>query len=159
MPINKATGFDDELKELLGKGSYSIFMADSLEELAGKIKVNPDALKRTVDEYNIACETGRDEVFNKKARYLRPIKQPRFYASKQVSAPPQNWEGIRVNYKTEVLTEDYDVIPGLYAAGTDAMCNIYTDIYPIILPGTAFGFCINSGRMAAESALEYIKSK
>lgn len=158
MPINKATTFDEEFKEMLERGSDNVFMADSIEELAVKTGVKPDVLKNTIDEYNTACTTGRDEIFNKKARYLRPIKTPKFYANKQVNPPVQNCEGIRINYKTEVLTEDWEVIPGLYAAGTDAMCNIYTDMYPIILPGTAFGFCINSGRMAAESAVEYIRS-
>jgi len=158
-PLSKATDFDSELKQILDRGSDRIFMADSLEELADKTGVNPNALQKTVDEYNHACETGRDEIFNKNPRYLRPVKQPRFYASKIIGgAPGVLWEGIRINYKTEVLTEDFEVIPGLYAAGTDAACNIYYDTYPNVLPGNGMSFAINSGRIAGENALEYIKS-
>jgi fumarate reductase flavoprotein subunit len=49
------------------------------------------------------------------------------------------------------------VIPGLYAAGGDMICNLYKDIYPNILPGNAMGFALSTGRIAARSALEYIK--
>lgn len=66
--------------------------------------------------------------------------------------------GIKINHKTEVMTEDFNVIPGLYAIGMDAAYNIYYDIYPNILPATAMGFPIISGRMAAENALSYIKA-
>ena len=65
--------------------------------------------------------------------------------------------GIKINYKTKVMTEKYEVIPGLYAAGVDANA-LYGDSYPLGLPGNTAGFAINSGRMAAENALEYIKS-
>jgi fumarate reductase flavoprotein subunit len=156
-PITKASNFDAELKQLLDQGAGNIFVANSLEELASKTGIGLNGLRKTIDEYNKACETGRDEAFNKNPRYLRPVKKPRFYASK-VAGDTRIWGGIRINYKTEVLTRDYEVIPGLYTAGMDAACEIYSDTYPFILPASAMGFAINSGRMAAESALEYIKS-
>jgi len=48
--------------------------------------------------------------------------------------------------------------PGLYAAGDDAN-SIYGDSYSFVLPGNTMGFALNSGRIAAENAMEYIKSK
>jgi fumarate reductase flavoprotein subunit len=63
--------------------------------------------------------------------------------------------GIRINENTEVLTRDEEVIPGLYATGNDSV-GLYGDSYDLWLPATAFGFAINSGRIAAESALRYI---
>jgi fumarate reductase flavoprotein subunit len=50
------------------------------------------------------------------------------------------------------------MIPGLYAAGTDA-CSIYGDTYVFILPGNTMSFALNSGRIAGENAAEYIKSE
>ena len=74
-------------------------------------------MQRTVEEYNKACETGRDELFNKNPRYLRLVKQPRFYAARFFPAGYGTLGGIKINHKTEVLTKDCEVIPGLYAAG------------------------------------------
>jgi fumarate reductase flavoprotein subunit len=121
--------------------------------------VNKAAFLKTIEEYNEACQTGRDNAFGKAARYLRPVEQPRFYASKRVGMPGGKPEGIRINYRTEVLTKEHETIPGLYAAGMDTACNIYYDLYVNYLPGNAYGWALNSGRMAAENALEYIKSK
>jgi fumarate reductase flavoprotein subunit len=158
-PITKAVGLDDELKQVIEQGSDTVFVADSIEELAGKTGINLDGLKKTINEYNKACETGRDESFNKKPRYLRPVKQPKFYASsRQLMFGPGSPEGIKINHRAEVLTKDFEVIPGLYAAGIDAACNIWRDVYVNVLPGNALGWALNSGRLAAKNALEYIKS-
>lgn len=161
VPITDARDFDAELKQILDRGSKNIFVADSIEDLAAKTGIELDSLRRNLDEYNRMCETGRDTYFNKNIRYLRPVKQPKFYVNKRVGIGPMDsrvWEGIRINHKTEVLTKDFEVIPGLYAAGIDASCNVYRDVYPMILPGTAMGFALGEGRIAAESAAEYIKT-
>jgi len=65
--------------------------------------------------------------------------------------------GIKINDMTQVLTEEFDVIPGLFAAGTDAnsVCN---PDYVFVLPGNTLGFAVNSGRMAGRNAVDYIKA-
>lgn len=153
----KIENFEDKLKNLIDGGYKYAFMANSIEELAAKTGIDAANLKKTVEEYNHACENGRDTLFNKKARYLRPIKNPPFYAGRHFPGAYGSLGGIKINYRTEVLTKNFDVIPGLYAAGTDA-CSIYGDSYVFIFPGNTMGFALNSGRMAAENALEYIKT-
>ncbi len=81
--------------EILDKGSENIFVANSLEELAAKTRIDQDALLITIDEYNKACDTGRDELFHKKPKYLRAIKQPKFYAG--------SLGGIRTNERVKKL--------------------------------------------------------
>jgi fumarate reductase flavoprotein subunit len=71
--------------------------------------------------------------------------------------PVRSPGGIKINYKTEILPKDHEPIPGLYAVGVDSNA-IYGDSYIFILPGNTMGFAINSGRMAGENAVEYIKS-
>ncbi len=156
--ITEAKHFDTELNRILSKGSDTFFKADSLEELAHRTGIDLQGLRKTVEEYNLACETGRDEIFHKKARYLRPVKTPNFYAKMNRVAGYGLPDGIKTNDRTEVITKDFDVIPGLYAIGADAFCNIHREIYPNVLPANALGFCFNSGRMAAENALEYLKT-
>jgi fumarate reductase flavoprotein subunit len=154
----KIYNFDAEFQQALDQGVEGIFMADSLEELAGKTGIRLDTLLETVAEYNKACATGRDELFHKNPRYLRPVKHPKFYAAKlSTHGTFGSLGGIKINYKTEVLDKDFEVIPGLYAAGSDAN-SIYGDTYIFILPGNTLGFALNSGRIAGENAAEYVKS-
>lgn len=157
MPSAKISDFDAEIKKAIERGNPSIFMADSLDELASQTGINVDNLKKTIEEYNVACETGRDEIFHKRPLYLRPVKQPKFYAGKAIPGGYGSLGGIKINHRCEVVTEEQDPIPGLYAAGTDAN-SIFADSYIFVLPGNTMGFALNSGRMAGENATLYIKS-
>jgi fumarate reductase flavoprotein subunit len=158
-PSEKLENLDAELTKIieLSQQNCFYFMADSIEELATKTGINLPAFKKTLAEYNQACETGRDELFHKKPKYLRSVKQPRFYAGKLFPGGYGSLGGIKINYKTEVVTKDHEPIPGLYAAGTDA-CSIYADSYVFILPGNTMSFALNSGRIAGENAARYVKS-
>ena len=49
------------------------------------------------------------------------------------------------------------MIPGLYAAGVDAN-SLSGDTYIFILPGSTFGFAVNSGRIAGENAGQYVNN-
>jgi len=153
----KLSDLDADIKRALETGHENIFAADSLEELAAKTEINPEGLKNTIKEYNQACDTGRDKVFFKNAKYLRPVRQPKFYAGRLFAGSLGSLGGIKINYKSEVLAKNKQVIPGLYAAGNDAN-TIYGDTYCFYLPGNTFGFAVNTGRFAGESAAEYVKS-
>lgn len=158
MPTTKIdrAAYEAEIKNIIDNGSNMVFIADSIKELAAKTGIDPVGLKNTLKEYNKCCETGRDTIFNKKARYLHPVQRPRFYASRTFGSTGTP-EGIKINYKTEVLAKDFTLIPGLYAAGMEVASNLYKDIYPNILPGNAMGFSLGTGRIAAENAVKYIK--
>lgn len=155
--VTKAEKLGAIIKENIAQGNENVFMADSIEELAQKTGVDPDGLKETVKEYNVACETGRDEIFHKDTRYLKPVKQPPFYAARFFPSAYGTLGGIKINHKTEVVGKDFKVIKGMYAAGVDANA-IYGDSYVFVLPGNTLGFAINSGRMAGENAAGYIKT-
>ena len=142
---------EDATQGALAQGYQHVFKADSIEDLAGKMGIGPDALAYTVDEYNGLCERGWDELFEKNHEYLQPISKPPFYACRYFPAAYGTLGGIRINYKAEVLDADRNPIPGLYAAGLDA-CTIYGDSYPFILPGNTMGFTLNTGRIAGENA-------
>lgn len=157
MGTSKLTNFNARVKSKIESGFPFIFMADSIEELAAKTGIDAANLKKTVEVYNKACETGRDTVMAKNERYLKPIAKPPFYAGKHFPGAYGSLGGIKINYRTEVVTQDFEVIPGLYAAGTDA-CSIFGDSYVFILPGNTMGFALNSARIAAENALAYIKT-
>lgn len=157
-PFLSLEDFDQKIQDSIDKGNESIIFADSLDELAEKAGINRDRFVKSVERYNQACAKGYDDLFYKTHRYLRPIAEPRYYAFKLFPSAYGSLGGIKINYKTEVLDKNWNKIPGLYAAGTDAN-TIYGDSYVFVLPGNTMGFAVNSGRMAGENAAEYIMSE
>ena len=147
-------GFDEGLEKAIAKGNPYVFKADTLEELAEKAGIDKERFLQTVEEYNHFCDT-RDAQFGKRHDYMKPIRKAPFYAAKQFPGAYGSLGGIKINHNTEVLTQEFEVIPGLYAAGTDT-CTIYGDSYMFLLPGNSMGYCLNTGRMAGEHAAAYI---
>ena len=146
--------FDEMWSRDLAAGYEPLAQADTIEELAERAGIDAGGLRSTVEAYNRSCEEGYDEIFEKDRAYLRPIGRGRLYCCRQNVGAYGSLGGILINHKTEVMTGDYRVIPGLYAVGTDA-CNIYGDSYPFILSGNTMGFCLNSGRIAGENAVDF----
>jgi hypothetical protein len=99
--------------------------ADSIVELALKMKIDPRALVDTIERYNKFCETGKDLDFGKSAQMLVPIKKAPFYAifCNRWSQSTKGRNGIAVNSRFQVLDAKGEVIPGLYAAGDG--CTIF----------------------------------
>ena len=150
-------GLLDELKELQTNGCPdTIWMADTIEELAEKIGLDPDTLAETLDEYNDACDCGIDELFAKDVEDLRPITgKGGFIAVECRPGAYGTIGGVKVNAKMQVLDNNCKPIPGLYSAGTD--CNtIYGDSYNFTLPGNSMGFAVNSGRLAGDGIEDYL---
>ena len=101
------------------------------------------------------CDENVDSYFEKEHKYLTPIRKGPFYALKFYIGAYGTLGGIRINHHLQVLTEEGKVIPGLYAVGTDS-CAIFGDTYPFTLGGNTMGYCLNSGRMAADYIAESI---
>ncbi|MGN0466331.1 MAG: FAD-dependent oxidoreductase [Lachnospiraceae bacterium] len=143
--------FDEQWNRDLEAGYEPIAQADTIEELAEMIGIDVEGLVEQVQEYNDMCDLGYDEIFEKDRAYMQPIEKAPFYVCRQNVGAYGSLGGVKINHKTQVLTQDAKVIPGLYCAGTDA-CNIFGDSYPFILSGNTMGFCLNSGRIAGENA-------
>ena len=156
-PGTRLTDFEDEWKTATEQENPNLFEANSIEELATKIGVNPEVLKATLDEYNGFCEKGHDDLFAKDPKYLRPLKGPKFYAIRCWRVFLSTIGGIKINHRMEVVDKDDEPIPGLYAGGNDAG-GLYGDSYDVFATGGALGFAFNSGRIGARNALEYIGS-
>jgi len=99
--------------------------ADTLAELALKMKVDPRTFVDTIERYNKFCETGKDLDFGKSAQMLKPIKTPPFYAifGHRWSQCTKGRNGVAVNSKFQALTPKGEVMPGLYAVGDG--CTIF----------------------------------
>ncbi|URS74496.1 FAD-binding protein [Clostridium autoethanogenum] len=156
-PADAFLAVDGEIAKAVEQGYESYFEARTVEELAKKLNIDAEKLQDTIDEYNEACETGVDTKFHKKQAYLHPITgKGKYLVGKFYLGAYGTIGGVRINKYCEVLDESFNPIEGLYSAGTDAN-TIYGDSYNFTLPGNSMGFAINSGRMAGESAAEYIE--
>jgi len=154
-PPGKRLNIGEALKEALETKAPDVYAANSVEELAGEIGLNPTVLKATVEEYNGFCAKGHDGLFAKNPKYLRPLKGPKFYALKSNLVFLGTLGGIKINHKMEVVDKKENPIPGLYAGGMDAG-GIYGDSYDVITCGGTLAFGVNSGRIAGKNALKYI---
>jgi fumarate reductase flavoprotein subunit len=126
-------------------------ISDSWGSIAQWMGITPQTLRAAVDEYNSFCDKGYDPVFNKDPKHLIPLKTPPFYAIRIVTAYIGTIGGIKINHHMEVLNSRDDPIPGLYAAGVD-VGGWEPETYNSFLPGSSFGFSLNSGRIAGENA-------
>ncbi len=153
-PGTKKQKLRDTLKAEEKRGRAKI--AKTFEELAEWIGCKPEVLKATMDEYNNYCENKRDDKFSKFPRYLRSISTPPFYAVKGHACIVTTLGGIKINDNMEVLNEEFDVVPGLYAGGDLAEGVQNGSSYAYQFVGGTLSFAVNSGRIAAMSAAEYI---
>lgn len=121
--------------------------ADTIEELAEKIDVDPKTLKETVDHYNEMMRAGKDTEQGRKTGLGEVIKAP-FYAAKTVPATCDTAGGLTINTKSQVLDLWKKPIPGLYAAGSTTSGwrgKIYQG------SGTAISTAICFGRIAGRN--------
>jgi fumarate reductase flavoprotein subunit len=149
----KMPDIDTALRAEAGKGRVRI--AETWQEMAGWIGADPAVLEKTVARYNALCERGYDEDLGKDRRYLRPLRRPPFYAIRGIATILDTIGGIRINERMEALDAGNRPVPGLYAAGV-ITSGWESDAYCSELSASAFGFAVNSGRIAGENAASYI---
>lgn len=156
-PGCKLCDLDEKLEHFLALNSKEFFGANSIEELARKMEVDPQVLKTTVERYNTFCAQRYDVEFAKDPEYLIPLNGPRFYAAKARTCFLGTMGGIKINHKTEAVDEYGTPIAGLYAAGLDAG-GLHAESYSMRdTSGIASAFAIISGRIAGENAARYLK--
>jgi len=145
----KMPGLRKALKAESNKGRVKI--SNSWDGIAKWIGADPRVLKETVAQYNAFCQQGYDEHFAKKRRYLIPLSTGPFFAIRGLSVLLDTIGGIRINERMEVLDTRHKIIPGLYAAGV-VTSGWESETYCSALSASAFGFAINSGRIAGRNA-------
>lgn len=150
-PGTRLQGLREIMEGAKERGNPNIIAADSLAELAAGMGVGEDRLRGTFDDYNLACDRGRDPFYAKDAKHLFPVQGPRVYAIRCSLGFLSTLGGIKIDHRTQVMDANDDVIPGLYAAGVDAG-GLYGDSYDLCAPGSTLGFALTSGRIAGRNA-------
>lgn len=160
-PADVLEDFDQTIEELTRKGNTCLFSGETIEELCEKTGIWCENLKESIHRYNELCEREEDLDFGKNSFFLNPIKKGKFYAVKMFPTMYGTIGGIKVNEKLEVVDQHQIPISGLYAAGYDANGCLGAPVpdYTMSTPGLTFGFALNSGRIAGESAAKYVNEK
>lgn len=156
-PMDK---LEEEWQQLLDSNSEYLFQADTIEELASAMGLEPNAqavLKKTFDNYNSYCATGKDLEFAKAKEHLNSLDNGgKLYAAEIFNGYFTTVGGIKVNQYTEVLAENGEVIKGLYSGGSDAG-GLYGDTYDVArAAGSQASWAVNSGRIGAKYAAKYL---
>lgn len=139
----------------IADGADCLFLASTIEELAGKTGLNPVTLKKTVNEYNVICASGRDPLM-KDIRFLIPLTTPPFYAAKMKGNIKKTLGVLRPNHKCQVMNTALDPIPGLFAAG--GACNLLNgELFTRRIAGNRATYALVSGRIIGESVPKYIE--
>ena len=135
---------------------------ESIEELAEKLSIPPEALAKTVAEFNAAVQPGEfihNKKDGKKAVGINPpksnwaitIDQGPFIAYPVICCNVFTNGGIATDTEGRVVSNDNQPIPGLYAAGE--MTGLYYGKYP---GGTSVLRGLVYGKRAGENAVEYV---
>ncbi|MEW5423538.1 FAD-dependent tricarballylate dehydrogenase TcuA [Amorphus sp. 3PC139-8] len=137
--------------------------ADTIEELAEQLELDPQQLAATIAEYNAACG---DQKYNPaildgktttgitppKSNWALPINKPPYVAFVTTTGITFTFGGLQINTKGEVQDMTDQSIPGLYAAG-ELVGGLFFENYPGgtgLMSGSVFG------KLAGESAAAYV---
>lgn len=136
------------------------YKAETLEELAQLLNMDPSVLKDNVDRYNLAVENQVDEEFGKDPSLLttKIAETGPYYAFTGASFIYSTVGGLDVNTDIQVLGSDNETpINGLYAVGTDSLGVLFSEQREYVTyGGAAQGWAYTSGRLAGKNAVKAI---
>jgi tricarballylate dehydrogenase len=136
--------------------------AQTPEDLAAQLGLEPEALEATIAEYNAATRPGPFDptrldgkattgLTPPKSNWAYPLDSPPFFAYPVTAAVTFTYGGLRTDTVGRVLSGNGVAIPGLYAAGE--IVGLFYHEYPSatsVLKALTFGRL--AGRHAAEAA-------
>ena len=134
---------------------FGVKTANSIEQLASKLNIEPAALKTTIDQYNQTARSNDPDPLGKPKENMLAIEGKKYYAIDTsydyfyVPCPSLTLGGLKINEESGlVMHNNGKVIKGLYAAGRTAV-GIPSKGY---VSGLSIADCVFSGRRAAKHA-------
>ena len=127
---------------------------ESLQALAKKINVPPEALAATVSSYNAFYAAKVDGDF-KRPNMPRPLDTPNYYAIEVAPGIHYTMGGLKINTEAQVISKDDKPIPGFFAAG-----EVTGGVHGANrLGGNSISETITFGRIAGAGAAKHAKQK
>lgn len=125
-----------------------VVVAQTIEELAQKMNVPAENLRRTIDRYNELVKKGHDDDFGKRKELLTPIVKAPFYAGRLTSSLLAMSGGLHTDPSLHVLDAEDKPIGKLFVAGAAAGDYFGSGDYPTLCPGMNHGRALTFGRLA-----------
>jgi len=127
------------------ESQINTYVADTLEELAKKIEVDPATLAATVKRYNELCAKAKDDDFGKPAEKMVPVLKAPFYGIHRRVRVSAITSGMVVNENHQALNAQGRPIKGLYVIG-NLGGGFYGGVdYPLTVFGLSLGRCYTFG--------------
>ncbi|MEG1870150.1 MAG: FAD-dependent oxidoreductase [Oscillospiraceae bacterium] len=133
----------------------SIPKAESVEELAKLMGVDPAEFEKTVARYNQLAAQGEDKDFHKPLEFMYPLNGPLYFALQMGPIVTVTYGGLDIDMEARVRNDLNMPIKGLFAAGEVAFTGFYNREYPCC--GTGNGFGLHYGRVAGRVAAHELK--
>ena len=127
--------------------------SETIEGLAEQLEIDPETLAKTLSDWNECVKNQRDPEFGRTTGMNADLTTPPYYAIKIAPGIHHTMGGIKINTKAEVINTEGQAISGLYAAG-EVTGGVHGGNR---LGGNAVADIVIFGRIAAQSAMEYIK--
>ena len=126
--------------------------ADTIEGLAEQLGIDPAVLSKTLADWNAAVAAQNDAQFGRTTGMENDLTTPPYYAIKIAPGIHHTMGGVKIDTSAEVIDTEGKVIPGLFAAG-EVTGGVHGGNR---LGGNAVADIVIFGRIAAQSAIEYI---
>ena len=139
---------------------------DTVEELVANLGVDETTAENMVREiarYNELCEKGHDDDFGKAPERMMPLDNPPFYAIRYELGNFEEGQnalrclvvmsGLSSNRYGQVLDDNFDPVPGLFAVGNVQGGRFLGD-YPATIAGASHSIALTYGRIAAKYIAE-----
>ena len=127
-------------------------MVEHLAELAGKLGIPADALKKSVERYNELVDAGFDADFGKQAKYLRKVEKAPFWGIHKHVRVSALCAGATVNENYQATRTDGEAIPNLWITGFSAGQLCGAPDWSMYQGGMSAGHCIMTGRICGIQA-------
>jgi len=139
--------------------------ADTIEDLAVQLEIDPAVLSATIREFNAACRPGKfnpsildgvttEGLSPNKTNWALPIDEAPFEAYVTTTGVTFTFGGLKIDEKGTVLDTNDRHIPGLFAAG-ELVGGLFYENYPGgsgLMTGAVYG------KIAGESAAAHSRS-
>ena len=135
--------YNEALPDLVKSGH--VIKADTIDELAKKLGLPVDEVKKTVARNNELWRKGVDLDYGKEKHRLSPVDKPPFYGAKNSGRLLCTMDGIVIDTNLNAIDTEGNPIPGLYVIGNDSGC-YFANEYPNLATGMACGRTMTYGR-------------
>lgn len=156
IPLDAEEKLDDTIEKAIAGGIMA--RSDTPAGLAEFIGAPAEDVEASIAAYNSDCAAGHDAVYAKDRGSLIALEHGPYYAVKAGCDMLITHGGIRVDASFHALKADQRPLGNLFVAGVD-FGGADADVYNVNMSGHGFGFALNSGRIAGETAAAELGKK